>query len=313
MTHPELPVNEEKNVTIRRGKHNKENPYVIISKSMLRDKKLSLRSKGFLCYLLSHKDDWVTHPRHIAEAVGVGKDMVYRILNELIELGYATRSKIKNVQGRFGHVIYEFYEERLESPQEIKKESTVSEKPDTVKPDLDSPYPEKQTLISNDPSKYISEEEPLLKVPLGEPAADAAPVVSSESDKPQKTKKKEEYPPIVLEVADKMLDIIAELEPGYCKPKNLSPFLGQVYLLVQHDRREPDEIYRVLRYGLDDYFHGPGLRYGNLAKKFRDKYLALRHKMTSVMPEPKKERKFSPGSRDDVTLRRLEEWSKNAL
>lgn len=139
MTEKDLHVNPESKVTIQRGKHDRENPYTMISKKMLRDPALSPRDKGALCYLLSLPDSWVIHPRHVAEALGISKNQFYSILKCLIVAGYATKTEVKSKEGRFFSVCYSFFEEKLEIPQEVKKESTVSQKPDTEKPCTENP------------------------------------------------------------------------------------------------------------------------------------------------------------------------------
>ena len=92
MSNSNLSVNQL-SVTIQRGKHNRENPYVMISKKMLNDKDLSPKSKGVLCYLLSLPDNWQAHPRQVADALGIGKEQIYTILKELIKTGYALKKE----------------------------------------------------------------------------------------------------------------------------------------------------------------------------------------------------------------------------
>lgn len=156
-------VKEKSQVTIQRGRHNSENPYVMISKSMLQDMKIDPQTKGVLCYLLSLPDNWKTHPRHLAKTLGIGHTAIYNILKKLIRAGYATKSTVKNDRGRFGEVVYYFFEYRisLEDTQEIstsiKEISTVSGNPDT-----DNPYTVKRTLKEErreDPSDLLHKEE----------------------------------------------------------------------------------------------------------------------------------------------------------
>lgn len=102
--------------------------------------------------MLSLPNDWITHPRKLAETLGVGKDQMYSILNELIRLGYATKTNIQNHIGRFSSVTYEFHEEK------IKINSTVSENPDTENPD-----PVNQTLHNRYDTKEIKKEKKTTK------------------------------------------------------------------------------------------------------------------------------------------------------
>lgn len=106
-------MSQKNQPNIVRGKHNKEHPYVMISKSMLKDKSISPQSKGVLCYLLSLPDDWKTNPRQVAEAMGVGEERIYTALRELIKENYCLYSRNRNESGQWGPSRYEFFEERL--------------------------------------------------------------------------------------------------------------------------------------------------------------------------------------------------------
>lgn len=121
----------DKNVLIRRSPHNKENPYVQISRRMLQDPELSPKSKGLLCYMLSMPSDWVTHARQIADAMGISKNQVYTIFNELMKLGYATKTLHRTDKGCFVRTVYEFYEEK------IQINITVSRNPEMDNPEMD--------------------------------------------------------------------------------------------------------------------------------------------------------------------------------
>lgn len=130
-----LPVNSN-NTTIRRGRHDRENPYVMISRKMLHDPNLSIKAKGVLCYLLSLPSNWEAQPRQLAKVLGVGKDSIYSTLQELISQGYASRTEQKNSEGQFSAVLYEFYEE------------PILTKPCPEKPCPENPDTENQTLLN---------------------------------------------------------------------------------------------------------------------------------------------------------------------
>lgn len=134
-----LLVNKNDNIRILRGKHDKENPYAQISRKMIRDKSLSPKAKGVLCFLLSLPENWDTHPRQLADSLGVSKDQIYTVLKELIKTRYAIKIESKGEKGRFKSVTYHFFEEKQEVTSEIKIKSTVSGFPDTVFPDTETP------------------------------------------------------------------------------------------------------------------------------------------------------------------------------
>jgi len=120
---------QEKKETMNRAAHDRENPYAQISKSMLHDKCISPKSKGVLCYLLSLPNNWIVHPRQVAESLGVGKDQIYWVIDELIREGYATKQTIKGEKGQFDWVKYEFYEFKILISVSGKPTGDLSGKP----------------------------------------------------------------------------------------------------------------------------------------------------------------------------------------
>lgn len=150
MTQDQSKVNYKKsicdseNCTIQREVHNFEHPYVMISRSLLRDENLDLKSKGLLCYLLSLPDNWKIHPRQLAKSIKVGHTAIYSYLKKLIEAGYARKEIVKSENGQFDRVIY-FFSEYSTLPREIQKNSTVSGKP----------YPEIRTGIKEREEEII--------------------------------------------------------------------------------------------------------------------------------------------------------------
>lgn len=76
--------------TIQRCPHDKENPYAQINRDLIRDESLSPECRWMLIYLLSMKDGWVISPKQIVNHLKgkMGRDRVYRMINEGIEAGY---------------------------------------------------------------------------------------------------------------------------------------------------------------------------------------------------------------------------------
>lgn len=266
-----LPVNDS--VTIQRGKHDKENPYVMISKKMLRDDSISPKSKGVLCYLLSLPDNWKAHPQHIADSLGVSKDQIYTVLKELIKTGYATRTESKGEKGQFGFVNYEFYEEKLEKPQIIKEKSTVKGFPDTVSPDTGNP-PLKNTYSKENISK---EPNSSLKVPDADEFAKANEM--NLASPPKSKREKVEFSPKVREVGTQIVNILTKHEPEYIPPKNLAPMLQDLDFMLRLDKRDAEKVYDVLNWALADSFWRDKMFKSNPVKYLRDKYLQLKNKM----------------------------------
>ncbi len=134
-----------------RGKHDREHPYVMISKEMLRDQSISPQAKGVLCFLLSHPDNWKTNPCQVADALGVGIDRIYSSLDELMESGYCRRSRTRKENGQWNPYKYEYFEEKLKErlPQGDfpHVDEPHVEKPDRTK-DIEIKKNEKKTTTT---------------------------------------------------------------------------------------------------------------------------------------------------------------------
>lgn len=273
-----LPVNESTGITIQRGKHDKENPYVLISRKMLRDTSISPKAKGVLCYLLSLPDNWKAHPRHVAMALGVGKEQIYNILKELLNAGYATRTESKGEKGQFGFVLYEFYEDKLESPQIDKEKTTVSGNPDT-----DISDPGKRALRYKEHKNKLSKEETTsLKVPSEPEAAKAAEM---ENKPPPKAKReKSDFSPKVREVANQLINSLSRIKPDYVPPKNLTALLTEVDFILRLDKRDPVKLMDVFNWALSDSFWADKMFKPNPAKYLREKFDQLEMKMNAKPP-----------------------------
>ena len=103
-------MNEDKTI-IRKAK-DKENPYVMIAKDTVQDKKLTWKETGLLCYLLSLPDNWQLK--------------VQDLINRKIDGRYATRGIIQGLlkKGYLEKIIY-----RKETGAVIRHEYIVHEKP----------------------------------------------------------------------------------------------------------------------------------------------------------------------------------------
>ena len=125
---------------ILRINKDKENPYVMVNKGVVRDEQLSWKARGLMCYLLSLPDDWTIYldelEKHSAKD---GRDSLASGIKELIKYGYIVREAIRTEKGTFSSWTYTVYE----SPQSIEStpippniepvkpiESTINGKPD---------------------------------------------------------------------------------------------------------------------------------------------------------------------------------------
>jgi predicted transcriptional regulator len=115
-----------------------ERNYTCINNDVLNDYSLGLRNLGLLTHLLSKPDNWNISVLQLAKIWGVGRDSIHKILNTLIEQGYARREKT-----RTGHI--NWYISEVKKPVTEKPETPVN-KPHTentyqaIKPHTENQY-----------------------------------------------------------------------------------------------------------------------------------------------------------------------------
>jgi len=129
-----------------RTSKNKENPYVIIHKKFLEDKRLSLQAKGMLCYCMSKPDGWDFYIEQMASVLKESKYVLYKIFNELIKYGYCERKPLRTDRGKFLKLEYILFE--VPKPQQPDGEKTPS--PFLKNSGLDESSSVNSPLVSND-------------------------------------------------------------------------------------------------------------------------------------------------------------------
>ena len=107
--------------------------YTVMSNHHLRDKGLSLKSKGLLSMMLSLPEDWNYTTRGLAKICKEGVDAIGGALRELESAGYIVRHQLRDRQGRISDTEYVIYEQ----PQ---PKAPDTPQPDTVSPDTENPY-----------------------------------------------------------------------------------------------------------------------------------------------------------------------------
>ena len=107
--------------------------YTVMSNHHLRDKALSLKSKGLLSMMLSLPEDWNYTTRGLAKICKEGVDAIGGALRELEAAGYIVRHQLRDRQGRISDTEYVIYEQ----PQ---PKAPDTPQPDTASPDTDNPY-----------------------------------------------------------------------------------------------------------------------------------------------------------------------------
>ena len=119
----------------------KTNNYTVMSNYHLKDKDLSLKSKGLLSVILSLPSEWEYTTRGLAAISKEGVDSISTALKELENTGYLTRNKLRDERGRITDTEYVIYEYPQANPN-MGKPNTLSpdtEKPYTVNPQTENP------------------------------------------------------------------------------------------------------------------------------------------------------------------------------
>ena len=125
--------------------------YTVMSNHHLRDKALSLKSKGLLSMMLSLPEDWNYTTRGLAKICKEGVDAIGGALRELEAAGYIVRHQMRDRQGRISDTEYVIYEQPQPKAPDTPQPDTAS--PDTENPYLDSPDTEKPAELNIETSK----------------------------------------------------------------------------------------------------------------------------------------------------------------
>ena len=127
--------------------------YTVMSNHHLRDKGLSLKSKGLLSVILSLPDGWDYTVEGLAAICLEGRDAVRSAIQELEAAGYVRRERVREKSGRLGGCDYTVFE----MPQTIEAEpQPATDFPTQARPAQARPAQGPPTQSSNDGS--ITEE-----------------------------------------------------------------------------------------------------------------------------------------------------------
>ena len=136
---------------IYRSEHNSSNHFFILTRESMQDARLSFEARGVLAYLLSKPDDWILMPDDLARQGDIGKNKTYRIIKELMDYGYITRTMHRNEKKQIIRVDYQVFEKPLPQNQEVglqetgfgdsihNKEKDIKENKQTSEKDVCSP------------------------------------------------------------------------------------------------------------------------------------------------------------------------------
>ena len=128
----------------------KNSNFTVMSNYHLRDKNLSLKSKGLLSFMLSLPEDWKYSLKGLA---AISKDGIYVIRNcvkELEKYGYVRRRKARNGKGQMVDVEYIIYEQPINSKKQPCLEKPILGNPTLESPTLENPILENCTQINKE-------------------------------------------------------------------------------------------------------------------------------------------------------------------
>lgn len=98
-----------------RVNHDQQNPFVVLNKGFLNDKKLSYRAKGLMALLLSFPNDWQVYEKDLKTRSTDRQKSTHSALLELMNNGYLIRRENNQERinrGRFAGYNYDIYESK---------------------------------------------------------------------------------------------------------------------------------------------------------------------------------------------------------
>lgn len=130
--------------------------YTVMSNHHLKDRTLTLKSKGLLSMMLSLPDEWNYSTRGLAAICKEGVDAIGTALKELEDAGYIVRSQLRDERGRITDTEYVIYEK----PQNIPApEDSGTPPPHTASPYTGFPYmgnPDMEQPDTENPAQSIT-------------------------------------------------------------------------------------------------------------------------------------------------------------
>ena len=136
-------VSEE--ATIRRGVRNAR--YTTLPNHVFEDIRLSMEARWLLGYLLSKPDNWTVRMGDIAKKGACGRDKARRMINELVEHGYAEKDQQRE-DGRFAKLSLVIYDEPKEQSEINGSAPSVAFVPQTENPSTVNPSTEKPATVN---------------------------------------------------------------------------------------------------------------------------------------------------------------------
>ncbi|TIW47683.1 MAG: hypothetical protein E5V61_07475 [Mesorhizobium sp.] len=146
--------------------------FTVIPNDIVADGSLSFEAIGVLCYLLSKPNDWSVNIDDLRRQGSIGKDKVYRIINDLIAARLVARVVHRFADGRVREVEYIVYNER-----QPLTENPETANPETAQPETENP----DVLIRTDSHQELNVETRATQLALAMPAPIVSPAASFET------------------------------------------------------------------------------------------------------------------------------------
>ena len=157
----------------------KTRDYTVMSNHHLKDRTLTLKSKGLLSMMLSLPDEWNYTTRGLAAICREGVDSIGAALKELETHGYIQRTQLRDEKGKITDTEYVIYEmPQCEPPSSPGTSLPGTAKPYTENPDMVKPDTEKPAELNIEKSnteKTITYGSSTDSIPFREPAAAQLP------------------------------------------------------------------------------------------------------------------------------------------
>ena len=150
--------------------------YTVMSNYHLKDKGLTLKSKGLLSMILSLPEEWNYTTRGLASICKEGVDAIGSALKELETAGYIVRRQLRGANGRITDTEYIIYEQPQPKILDMLPPDVVSpdtENPDMVRPDMEKPA--ELNIEKSNTEKSITYGSSTDSIPFRDCAADCLP------------------------------------------------------------------------------------------------------------------------------------------
>lgn len=118
--------------TIKRVKDKTSN-FTVVYNELFQRSDVSARAKGIYAYIMTLPDNWKIYKSELYEHFSEGRDSIDKAFKELEKLGYITKERAKNKDGKFDGWNYEIFES-LDDTDSLKNRK--SEMPKSVNPQL---------------------------------------------------------------------------------------------------------------------------------------------------------------------------------